>query len=424
MPALVVVGAQWGDEGKGKIVHYLARRTDFVVRYQGGNNAGHTVVEGKKRFALHLMPSGILLPRVKNVIGNGVVVNPRAFREEVEGLEKSGIHVRGRIFVSLLAHVILPYHVLLDTLREEGGRGIGTTKKGIGPCYEDKVARIGIRLCDYLEPKIFRELVRQNLRVRASELSRVKPVEAILADVMREYESLRRFMKPFCCDASALLSDAFKRGKKVLVESAQGAMLDLDFGTYPFVTSSNPLAGAASIGAGIPPFELSEILGVTKAYTTRVGLGPFPTEIEGKMATYLREVGGEYGTTTGRPRRIGWLDLPQLRWAIRTGGITSLVMTKLDTLSGVDPIKVCVAYRLGSRILKEFPVSRSAQSGVKPVYESFPGFSGDISGVRRFENLPAPARRYVQEIEKRLGRPIVIVSLGRSREQTIERGKI
>ncbi|MBI5631409.1 MAG: adenylosuccinate synthase [Elusimicrobia bacterium] len=419
--ALVVVGAQWGDEGKGKIVHYLSRKADFVVRYQGGNNAGHTVVFDGKSFALHLIPSGILLPRARNVIGNGLVVSPQAFASEVRLLESRGITVRGRLFLSLSAHVILPYHIILDTLREEGGRGIGTTKKGIGPCYEDKVARIGIRVCDFLEPETFKALVGQNLKVRAAELSRAKPLAAIREDVFRDYDKLRRYLAPFCCDTSELLSEAVKAGKRLLLESAQGAMLDLDFGTYPFVTSSNPIAGGACVGAGIGPQAVDAVMGVTKAYTTRVGLGPFPTEVEGRVATYIREVGKEYGTTTGRPRRIGWLDIPQLRAAIRVNGMTSLAMTKLDTLANIHPLKVCVAYRYRGQRLAEFPISRRAQLEVEPVYETFPGFSGDVSRARSFGVLPPSARDYVQRIEKWLGVPVAIVSVGQSREQTIVR---
>ena len=421
MPAMVIVGAQWGDEGKGKIVHFLSRGADFVVRYQGGNNAGHTVVFDGKTFALHLIPSGILLPGASNVIGNGVVVSPQAFCSEVKLLESRGVRVRGRLQVSLGAHVILPYHIILDTLREEGGRGIGTTKKGIGPCYEDKIARIGIRICDYLEPETFRALVAQNLKVRAAELARVRPLAAIAEEVFRDYDRLRRFIAPFCADTSIALEKALKSRKRLLLESAQGAMLDLDFGTYPFVTSSNPISGGACAGAGIAPSAIGGVMGVTKAYTTRVGLGPFPTEIEGRAATYIREVGKEYGTTTGRPRRIGWLDIPQLRAAIRVSGITSLAMTKLDTLANVHPVKVCVAYRYKGKRLTDFPVSRRAQLEVEPIYESFPGFGGELSGARRFSDLPPSARAYVLQVEKWLGLPVSIVSVGQSRDQTIVR---
>ena len=423
MPAHVVVGAQWGDEGKGKIVHFLSGGADFVVRYQGGNNAGHTVVFDGKKFALHLIPSGILFPKVQNVIGNGLVVSPQAFVEEVRMLESRGIKVRGRLHLSLAAHVILPYHILLDTLREEGGRGIGTTKKGIGPCYEDKVARIGIRICDYLEPATFRALVHQNLKVREAELSRVKPIKQIAEDVFKDYDRLRKFLAPFCADTAGILAEALGKKKRLLLESAQGAMLDLDFGTYPFVTSSNPVAGGACTGAGVAPAQITGVMGVTKAYTTRVGLGPFPTEIDGHVATYIREIGKEYGTTTGRPRRIGWLDLPQLRSAIRVSGIDSLCMTKLDTLANIHPIKVCVAYKYQGKRLDVFPVSRKAQLDVEPVYETFPGFSGDLSGVRRFSDLSPSARQYVQQIEKWLKIPVSIVSVGQSRDQTIVRDR-
>ena len=421
MPALVVVGAQWGDEGKGKIVHYLSGQADLVVRYQGGNNAGHTVVFDGKTFALHLIPSGILLPRAQNVIGNGVVVSPQAFCEELAMLVKRGIKVRGRLHLSTRAHVILPYHIYLDTLREEGGRGIGTTKRGIGPCYEDKVARIGIRVADYMEPETFKALVAQNLKVRAAELTKIKPLSEISREVFKDYDKMRRALAPFCADTPLVLGKAVKAGKRILLESAQGSMLDLDFGTYPFVTSSNPISGGACVGAGIGPTAVGGVMGVTKAYTTRVGLGPFPTEIEGHVAKYIRQVGKEYGVTTGRPRRIGWLDLPQLRHAIRVSGITALTMTKLDTVANVHPIKVCTAYKLRGKRLSEFPASRRDQLEVEPVYESFPGFSGDLTGVRKFADLPVSARDYVERVEKWLGVPIAIVSVGQSREQTIVR---
>jgi len=421
MPALVVVGAQWGDEGKGKIVHYLAAGADYVVRYQGGNNAGHTVVFGGQKYALHLIPSGILHPRALNVIGNGVVVSPPAFIEEVKMLEKRGIKVKNRLFLSYNAHVILPYHIYLDTLREEGGRGIGTTKKGIGPCYEDKVARIGVRISDFLDPESFKALVKQNLKVRSAELSRIKPISKIADEVFQGYNRMRKALQPFCADTTIVLDRAVRKGKRVLLESAQGSMLDLDFGTYPFVTSSNPIAGGAAVGSGIGPTNINAVMGVTKAYTTRVGLGPFPTELEGHVAHYIRETGKEYGVTTGRPRRIGWLDIPQLRAAIRFSGITALTMTKLDTLANIHPIKVCVAYKLNGKRITDFPASRKAQLDVEPIYETFPGFSGDLSKVRRYADLPRSAREYVETVERWLETPIAIVSVGQSREQTIVR---
>ncbi len=422
MPALVVVGAQWGDEGKGKIVDFLSRGADMVVRYQGGNNAGHTIIFKGRPLALHLIPSGILFAGKRNVIGNGVVVSPGAFRDEVRLLQARGVRVRGRLFVSLGAHVILPYHIVLDGLREEGGRGIGTTKKGIGPCYEDKVARIGIRVCDFLDPELFKSLVEQNLRVRAVELGAgPKPLAQIRREVFGDYGALRAFLKPFAVDTPPIINEALSRGRRVLFESAQGAMLDLDFGTYPFVTSSNPVAGGACIGAGVGPSQVGHILGVTKAYTTRVGLGPFPTELDGHIGRYLREKGKEYGATTGRPRRIGWLDLVQLKRAILVSGIRSLVMTKLDTLANVHPVKVCVAYRLGRKRLAAFPMGRREQLECEPVYETLPGFSGDFTGIRRFDALPKAARDYVAWVEKRLETPIDIVSVGQRREETIVR---
>jgi adenylosuccinate synthase len=357
----------------------------------------------------------------KSVIGNGVVIDPNAFVKEVKMLEARGIKVRGRLFISLAAHVILPYHIYVDTLREEGGRGIGTTKRGIGPCYEDKVARIGIRIADYLDPESFRKLVRQNLKVRAAELTKVKPLREIEKEVFKDYDRLRRFLAPFAADCSKLLDDARKKKKRLLLESAQGSMLDLDHGTYPFVTSSNPVAGGACAGAGIGPTAITAVMGVTKAYTTRVGLGPFPTEVEGHVGNYIREVGKEYGTTTGRPRRIGWLDVPQLKAAIRMNGMTALTMTKLDTLTGVHPIKVCTGYKLGKKRIADFPVSRRAQLDVEPIYETYPGFSGDLSKAKKFSDLPRGAREYVLAVEKMLGVPVAIVSVGQSREQTIVR---
>ncbi|MBI5624537.1 MAG: adenylosuccinate synthase [Elusimicrobia bacterium] len=423
MPAIVVVGVQWGDEGKGKVVDYLASKSDFVVRYQGGNNAGHTIVFDNKTFAMHLVPSGVFLPGVQNVIGNGVVVDPKALRSEVELLESKGIRVRGRLHVSLSAHVILPYHIILDGLREESGHGIGTTRRGIGPCYEDKVARVGVRVADYLEPETFKVLVDQNLRLRACDLEKVKPLAQVREEVFAEYASLRKFLKPFCGDTPSLLETALRARKRVLLESAQGAMLDVDFGTYPFVTSSNPIAGGACAGAGIGPMAVSGVVGVTKAYTTRVGLGPFPTEIEGRTAAYLRQVGKEYGATTGRPRRIGWLDLVQLRAALRVNGVSALAMMKLDTLANVHPIKVATAYKVGGKRVAEFPISRAGQLDAEPVYETFPGFSGDLTGVRTFAGLPKAAQDYVLAMEELLKTPIPIVSVGQDREQTISRGK-
>ncbi|MBI5240306.1 MAG: adenylosuccinate synthase [Elusimicrobia bacterium] len=417
MPVLAVIGAQWGDEGKGKIVHYLSQGADWVVRYQGGDNAGHTVVIGGQSFALHLAPSGILFTRPRNAIGNGVVVNPAALLKEVRMLEQRGIRVRGRLFVSLHAHVILPYHMALDRIREGGRGAIGTTLKGIGPCYEDKVARRGVRIADYLEPETFRALLAAALEAHKGELGR-KEAARLKRETLAAYPALRRFLAPFCGDTGRIISKALSAKRRVLMESAQGAMLDLDHGTYPFVTSSNPVSGGACVGAGLPPTAIDAVLGVAKAYTTRVGLGPFPTEMPAPLAGRIREKGHEYGATTGRPRRIGWLDLPQLRSAIRVSGIGRLALTKLDTLSGMDPIRVCTAYRWRGRLLDEFPASRRAQREARPVYRDLPGFAGDLGSCRRLADLPPAARRYVRWIERELRTPAAIVSVGASHEQT------
>ncbi|HAH08113.1 MAG TPA: adenylosuccinate synthase [Elusimicrobia bacterium] len=421
MPGLVVVGAQWGDEGKGKVVHWLASQAHLVVRFQGGNNAGHTVVCGGKQFALHTVPSGILADKALSLLGNGVIVNPRALREEVEGLERQGVRVRGRLGISPLCHVILPTHLLLDGRREDAGQGIGTTRKGIGPCYEDKVARCGVRVCDYLDPPLFRELAKSHLRLHAPELARLMPLARARRELFRDYEALRAFLAPFIADASVLVEAALERGRRVLFEGAQGAMLDVDFGTYPFVTSSNSCAGGACVGAGVGPTRIGAVLGVAKAYTTRVGLGPFPTEIEGRVGRFIREKGGEYGTTTGRPRRIGWLDLVQLKAAARINGFSRLALMKLDTLSGIHPLRVCTAYRLRGRRVEGWPCSRRDAFDVEPVYESFQGFSGDLSGARRFSDLPEGARDYVRFVERSLGLEAAVVSVGKDREQTVLR---
>ncbi|MBI2361995.1 MAG: adenylosuccinate synthase, partial [Elusimicrobia bacterium] len=361
--------------------------------------------------------------RTRVVIGNGVVVNPLSLLEETRMLAKRGVSVKGRLFLSPAAHVILPTHRLLDALREEGGRGIGTTKKGIGPCYEDKVARIGIRVADYLDAKAFPGLLDIALRVRSAELQRVKPIREIRAEVMRDWPRLRRFLAPFVRDTAALVEAELKAGRRVLFEGAQGAMLDLDYGTYPFVTSSNTHAGAAAAGSGVGPTWIRSVLGITKAYTTRVGRGPFPTEIEGSVAHYVRETGHEYGTTTGRPRRIGWLDLVQLRWALRTNGVTALGMMKLDTLANIHPLKACTAYRLRGKTIAEWPYSRRDLFELEPVYESFPGFAGDLTKARSWGDLPKGARDYVAWVEKKLGVPIPLVSVGKDRKQTIWRSR-
>jgi len=421
MPALVVVGAQWGDEGKGKIVHLIGKNADFIVRYQGGNNAGHTVVFDGKHFVLHLIPSGILEPGKKGVIGNGVVVDPAALKEEVEFLERRKIAVKGRLFLSLSAHVILPYHKYIDTLRETGKKSgiIGTTRKGIGPAYSDKVGRVGIRVADYLEPELFARLLETNLIEKEPLLNKIKPIKIIRHEIMASYPILRKFIAQFATDTSILLAKAFAEKKRVLFESAQGTMLDVDFGTYPFVTSSNPVSGGACCGAGVGPGNLDEVLGVIKAYTTRVGDGPFPTELINSVGNYLQSKGQEVGATTGRRRRCGWFDAVQVRHAFRINGIKRFALTKLDVLDGLDPICICVAYKAGEKILREFPASRTWQAQCTPVFKNFRGFNGNLRELKDFAKFPPQAQRFVKELEKAVGAKCALISMGRSREETV-----
>jgi adenylosuccinate synthase len=421
MATLVVVGVQWGDEGKGKIVHLLGKRADTVVRYQGGNNAGHTVIFDGKHFVLHLVPSGILEPGKKCLIGNGVVVDPEALEEEVRFLEKRKIRVRGRLFVSDAAHVILSYHRYLDCLHEDraGVGKIGTTRRGIGPAYSDKVGRVGIRIADYLNPTVFLPLLESNLKEKAPLLHRFGSLNQIRNGVLKRYASLRRFLEPFVVNGPQFIHKAVEAQDMVLFESAQGTMLDVDFGTYPFVTSSNPVAGGVSIGSGLAPTMIDEVLGVVKAYTTRVGEGPFPTELKDELGETLRQRGMEFGATTGRPRRCGWFDAVAVRHAVRINGSSWLALTKLDVLDGVHPLKIAVGYRVGNKILREYPADRQYQAEAKPIYEEMPGFQGSIRVMTHYAQLPVNARRYVKRLEELVGAKMAMISLGRSREETI-----
>jgi len=419
MATLVVVGTQWGDEGKGKIVHLLSRRADYIVRYQGGNNAGHTVLADGKRFILHLIPSGVLHPGKRVVIGNGVVVDPWALEEEIRSLRRYGIRVEGRLHLSLAAHVVLPYHRLLDQLREEGTEKLGTTRKGIGPAYADKASRLGVRVADYLEPDGFREILKKNLVQKRFTFKSFGSPRSAGRKSLESYPRLRRLLKRYACDTSLLLNQAVRDGKRVLFEGAQGTFLDLDHGTYPYVTSSNPTAGGASTGTGVGPGWIREVLGVMKAYTTRVGTGPFPTEMPPALAECLRKKGQEYGATTGRPRRMGWLDLVLLRKAVQINGIRRLALTKLDVLSGVSPLRVAVAYRIRGRRTDWFPISRLEQSAAEPIYEDLPGFDSDLRQFRKIDQWPRQARDYVRWMEKFLGVSIAIVSVGPRAEETL-----
>ncbi len=425
MSTLVVLGTQWGDEGKGKVVHYLAADSDYIVRYQGGNNAGHTLIYQDKPFVLHLIPSGILFPKKICMITNGVVVDPKALKEEIDVLKKKKIPVDGRFFVSERAHVILPYHKLIDGMLESDTTKtkIGTTKKGIGPCYTDKVRRVGIRVIDYIDKEVFVELLDQNLKEKEDMLKKVCDIKKLRKEILKDHEVLSKFLKKYAADTSLMLAEAIKKKKKILFESAQGTMLDLDYGTYPFVTSSNPTSGGASTGTGMGPACVDDVLGVVKAYTTRVGEGPFPTELFDKTGEFLRDKGQEYGATTGRPRRCGWFDAVVLRHSVRVNGIKRLILTKLDCLEGLDKIKVCVAYKYKGKILKEFPASRIVQRDCKPVYEELPGLDGKVAGVKSYDKLPKNAKKYIKRLEELVGAKIDLVSLGRKREETIKTGK-
>jgi adenylosuccinate synthase len=417
---LAVLGAQWGDEGKGKIVDLLTPRFSIVARFQGGHNAGHTVYVNGAKFILRLIPSGILHPGVTCVIGNGVVIDPQAFFAELDELAKNGIDVRNRIVVSDKAHLILPYHRDLDLLSEarRGERKIGTTSRGIGPAYEDKIARRGIRVGDLVDPRGLEENVRDNVTAR-NRLVQESTMDwkAVLAQLLAHAERMR----PMIRDVSVMLDAATKSGQAILFEGAQGTLLDIDHGTYPYVTSSNASIGGVCTGLGVPPQAIGRVLGVVKAYTTRVGAGPFPTELSGEMGNRLRETGSEYGAVTGRPRRCGWYDAVAVRYAARINGLDGLALTKLDVLDGLDHIDICTAYRVGNRTLTDFPSDVGQLAQCEPIYESMPGWSAPTRGVRRFDALPDAARRYIARLEEVSGVGASIVSTGSERDDTIVR---
>jgi adenylosuccinate synthase len=417
-----VVGAQWGDEGKGKVTDLLAERADVVIRYQGGNNAGHTIIRGDEVYKFHLIPSGILYPGKLCVIGNGVVVDPKVITDEIVALQRRRIDVSG-LRISANAHVIMPYHLLLDQAGEAklGKLQIGTTRRGIGPCYADKASRLGIRMQDLLDEKILRKKImaamepkRQLLRPYAKD-----PMLDLHA-ITEEYRTFGHRLEPHIADTTRIVWDALDRERLVVFEGAQGALLDIDHGTYPFVTSSNTIAGAACAGTGVGPKELDEVWGIAKAYSTRVGSGPFPTELQDATGDRLREAGGEFGTTTGRPRRCGWLDLVALKYAARINGLTALVITKLDALTGFDPLNVAVGY-LGPEgaTFDEFPYHQSVLHRVQPEYREFPGWHEDITRVRTYEELPEQARTYLNFISEYLGIPIALIGVGPARDQII-----
>jgi adenylosuccinate synthase len=421
VPASVVVGTQWGDEGKGKATDLLADRMDLVVRYQGGNNAGHTILAEGHTLKLQLIPSGILYPHITSVIADGVVVDPRVLLEEMDGLEAVGVDP-SRLVVSGNCHMIMPYHLELERVTERflGKNALGTTKRGIGPAYGDKAARIGLRIQDLFDEKIFREKLEIVLKEKNQVLTRVYGRLPLVADrIVEDYLRYSERLRPIVVDTSKLIHDALREGKNVLLEGAQGTMLDLDKGTYPFVTSSNPLTGYALASAGIGPAHVERVIGITKAYVTRVGAGPFPTEDLGADGDRLGERGHEFGTVTGRKRRCGWFDAVVLRYAARVNGLTELFLTKLDVLSGFETVKVCTAYRAGEDAFEDVPPHQSLLHDAEPVYEELDGWSEDLTGARDVEDLPKAARAYLERIVELVEVPIGVVSVGPGREQSL-----
>ena len=420
MSSVVVVGTQWGDEGKGKITDFLSQNAEVVARYQGGNNAGHTIKFDDVTYKLHLIPSGIFFSEKTCVLGNGMVIDPKAFVEEVAYLHERNVSTEN-LRISNRAHVILPYHLKLDILQEEekGENKIGTTKKGIGPAYMDKAARVGIRIADLMDKEVFHGKLVQNLKEKNRLFEKVYESDPMLVeDILDEYFEYGQQMAPYVVDTSVVLNDAIDEGKRVLFEGAQGVMLDIDQGTYPFVTSSNPIAGGVTIGSGVGPSKINHVVGVSKAYTTRVGDGPFPTELHDEIGNQIREIGREYGTTTGRPRRIGWFDSVVVRHARRVSGITDLSLNSIDVLTGIETLKICVAYRYKGEVIKEFPASLKALAECEPVYEEMPGWTEDITGVKTLDELPANARHYLERISQLTEIPLSIFSVGPDRSQT------
>lgn len=426
MATSMVIGTQWGDEGKGKIVDYLAQKADVVIRSQGGNNAGHTVVVDDKAFALRLLPSGILFSDKTCIIGSGVVVSPQVLLQEIESITSQGVKI-SNIELSTRAHVIMPYHIRIDEEDEKlkGDAKIGTTKNGIGPCYADKVNRVGIRICDLMDEAVFKEKLQFNLKLKNRLFEKYYGVEGFdYETVLKEYLGYAEQLRPYVKDTNYSANQYILDGKKVLFEGAQAAMLDLDHGTYPFVTSSNPTAGGACTGSGVGPRRMENIVGVVKAYTTRVGAGPFPAEQDNEVGEYLRKTGHEFGTVTGRPRRCGWLDTAVVKYAAMLNSLDYLAVTRLDILDGLDKIKICKGYMYKGQELKEYPASLDILEAVEPIYEELDGWKTDISHCKNYDELPANARYYVERMSQLIGVPLGIVSVGPNRSQTIVLKKI
>lgn len=426
MAGLAIVGSQWGDEGKGKIIDYLAEKADMVVRSQGGNNAGHTVVLGDKKYALHLIPSGVLNKGAVNIVGNGVVFDPEGFFKEIEDLEKDGVDT-SKIYVSDRAHIVFPYHKLLDGLYESarGKADIGTTKKGIGPCYMDKIERTGIRICDMQDEKVFREKMSAQIDRKNDIITKLfneKPVNK--EEIIETYVEYAKRLKPYIRDTGVMVYESLKKGENVLFEGAQGSLLDVDLGTYPYVTSSHPTSGGFTTGSGIGAGTIQEVLGIAKAYTTRVGKGPFVTEEDNETGNRIRELGHEYGVTTGRPRRCGWFDAVVVKYSARINGMTGLSLMLLDVLGDFDTIKICYQYDHNGEKIDNFPARLEVIEECKPVYCEVPGWKCDISKCRTYEELPAAAKDYIKAIEDATDVPVKIISVGPRRDQTIIRGTI
>jgi len=422
MSNVIILGAQWGDEGKGKIIDLLTKDADFVVRYQGGNNAGHTVVVGEEEFILHLIPSGILHAGRTCIIGNGLVVDPQALLEEVDLLESKGIEVGPNLLISDQAHLIFPYHKKMDKLKEQKkGKGkIGTTGRGIGPCYTDKAARCGIRVADLIDDEVFKSKLRDNIEEKNEIFQKIYDFEGFTFDeIYKTYVEYRKRISPLTCNCSKVLNDAMRKRKTIIFEGAQGTLLDIDHGTYPYVTSSNATAGGAVIGTGIGPTKIDKVIGVVKAYTTRVGEGPFPTEFGPEMMEKIRKKGKEFGATTGRPRRCGWFDVVLLRHSARINGITEIAVTKLDVLDECDTVKICTAYKLDGDIIEDFPANIDALNRCEPIYEEHPGWNQDTGAATKMRELPSNARRYLERVSRLIGVKIRIVSVGSKRRQHI-----
>lgn len=429
MSTLVVVGSQWGDEGKGKITDLLSEEADIIVRYQGGCNAGHTVVKGDEQYIFHLVPSGILHEGVKCLIGNGVVVDPQSLLQEIENLKKKNIEIDGNLLIDFKAHVVLPYHKTLDEIKEikRGKDKIGTTKRGIGPAYADKIARTGIRMIDLIDEKSLTTKLENNLNEKDTifeKLYGLKISNQEKKDILKKYREYGQLLKKYVTDVSLYLNQAINENKKILFEGAQGTLLDVDHGTFPYVTSSNPIAGGACIGTGIGPTKIDRVMGITKAYTTRVGRGPFPTEMQGELEEYTRQKGGEFGATTGRSRRCGWFDAVLVNYAVRINGMDSMVITKIDVLSDFDKIKICTSYKYNKEIIKEFPVDLETLQKCIPVYEEMEGWKGNISQITKYEDFPQQLKAYISRIEELVRTKVVIVSVGPKRSQTIIRENV